>query len=515
MKLIILAALAATTIGATSARDLRDVTRGAWRVEADTVDSLFRAGRAAISDEAYDRAAQTLHRVYTGWPKSKYASEALYWEAFARYRTGRVSQRQRAEELLERLFDEYPESAIVKGGEPKALATRIRGSLAREGDADAAAAIAEAASASVPALVTGALDAARAGLAIAGTALAGALDSMRSDVAATARASAEADRARAPRAARDPLAPLASLGSTGGPARRADRCADEDDERIEALNALLQMNAESAVPVLKKVMARRDAGSECLRRKAVWLLSQKVRQDETVVDALMDAAQRDPDTEVREQAVFWLSQTRSEKAVTLLEQLLKDGKDEALQKKAMFSLAQSKSPRGYAALREYAASNSANPELRLEAIFWLGQSRDAEHVDFLKKLFPTITDADVQDKILFAVSQNRSQGAWLVEQASNPKLSLERRKQALFWAGQSGGTSVATLGSVYAANTDREMKEQVLFVLSQRRDAAAVDKLMDVARTESDRELRKKAIFWLGQSRDPRAAQFLAELIAK
>jgi hypothetical protein len=57
------------------------------------------------------------------------------------------------------------------------------------------------------------------------------------------------------------------------------------------------------------------------------------------------------------------------------------------------------------------------------------------------------------------------------------------------------------------------MKEQLIFVYSQRRDSQAVDKLLDIAKRETDPELRKKAVFWLGQSRDPRAAQFLLDLI--
>jgi hypothetical protein len=63
---------------------------------------------------------------------------------------------------------------------------------------------------------------------------------------------------------------------------------------------------------------------------------------------------------------------------------------------------------------------------------------------------------------------------------------------------------------------ESEMKEQIIFVLSQRqRDPAAMDKMFDIARNEKDPELRKKAIFWLGQSRDPRVQQFLIDLINK
>ena len=63
---------------------------------------------------------------------------------------------------------------------------------------------------------------------------------------------------------------------------------------------------------------------------------------------------------------------------------------------------------------------------------------------------------------------------------------------------------------------DTDMKEQIIFTLSQRQsERAAIDKLFDIAKNEKDSELRKKAIFWLGQSRDPRVQQFLLDLINK
>ena len=67
---------------------------------------------------------------------------------------------------------------------------------------------------------------------------------------------------------------------------------DDDDPRVAALNALLQMDAESAMPILKQVLARRDACSVQLRRKAVFIISQK-RTAETE-DILLAAARTIP-----------------------------------------------------------------------------------------------------------------------------------------------------------------------------------------------------------------------------
>ncbi|MBA3894740.1 MAG: HEAT repeat domain-containing protein, partial [Gemmatimonadales bacterium] len=89
---------------------------------------------------------------------------------------------------------------------------------------------------------------------------------------------------------------------------------------------------------------------------------------------------------------------------------------------------------------------------------------------------------------------------------------LETRKQALFWAGQ-GGASLADLAPLYGWFEDREMKDHLIFVYSQREEPAAVDKLLEIARRDLDPELRKKALFWLGQSEDPRAAKALQDII--
>jgi len=53
----------------------------------------------------------------------------------------------------------------------------------------------------------------------------------------------------------------------------------------------------------------------------------------------------------------------------------------------------------------------------------------------------------------------------------------------------------------------------LIFVYSQRREDAALDKLFQIGKNDPDRELRKKAIFWIGQSRSPRASAYLQELI--
>jgi hypothetical protein len=97
----------------------------------------------------------------------------------------------------------------------------------------------------------------------------------------------------------------------------------------------------------------------------------------------------------------------------------------------------------------------------------------------------------------------------------NQKENIELRKKALFWAGQGRSVDIADLVRLYDSMSDREMKEQLIFVYSQRREEAAVEKLCQIGKSDPDRELRKKALFWLGQSRSQRAMDCLTEVINK
>ena len=69
--------------------------------------------------------------------------------------------------------------------------------------------------------------------------------------------------------------------------------------------------------------------------------------------------------------------------------------------------------------------------------------------------------------------------------------------------------------SVYDKLSDAQVKEKLIWVLSESRDRASSDKLVEIAQKDPDREMRKKAIFWLGQRNDPRIRRLLMDIITK
>ena len=421
----------------------------AWKAQ-DPADSLYRMGREQLNRRDYRGAAGTFARIAERFPQSAYAGDALYWEAYAHYSIGTSAQLREALRALDAQRTRYAQAATR--GDADALAVRVRGALAKSGDGNAAERVAG-------------------------------------------------------------IATQESKPCTN------PRSREDDEERVAALNALLQMNAERALPIIKTVLARRDACSESLREKAVFLVSQ-LRTSETE-DLLLDVVRNDPSRDVRRKGVFWLGQVNSERTAAALEQLLKSSTDQQLREEAVHALMQQNSPRGQAAVRAIAEDANAPEGLREQAVFWLGQHQSAENARYLRGLFDRLGGAQagrnadaIREKILFSLSQMQGEGndRWLMEVASDAKYSVGIRKQAIFSAGQTR-VSTAELVELYPKLDDRELKGQLIWVLSEQGDEAAVDRLMAIARSDPDREIRKKAIFWLGQMNHPRIKQFLIDFI--
>ena len=420
-------------------------------------DSLYRAGRAAIDAGEYRRAATLLQQLAERYASSDRAGDALYWRGWSLYQLGSSSHNKAdldaALAAVDRYNRNYGKNAQM-ASDATDLYSRIRAAQARLGDAEAAGDITQRA------------------------------DALRRQ-----------------------------SGCTGSAA--------DQETRMAALEGLLTMNAADAIPILQDVLKQRDVCRAELRKRAVFLISQKASESQKggadIVRTLLDVARNDPSSEVRGEAIFWLSQTHSDRAVPALDSVLFSSADLEIRKKAIFALSQQQSDVARQALRRAATSEQMPDELRGEAIFWLGQSGLAD-LDYFKTLFQSTKSQDVRSRILNAVATSNmpQSGAWLLDLARDKSVDSETRKSAIFWASQRKSLDLAALSSIYAENKgDDEIQRQVLFVLSQRNEPAAVDKLMDIARTDPDIDMRKQALFWLGQKNDPRVRQFLRDLINK
>jgi HEAT repeat protein len=309
----------------------------------------------------------------------------------------------------------------------------------------------------------------------------------------------EAQEARFPRAATHNDAAALLITVKGELAKRGDSNARRDVDRaatsastgrgcqdmevqIAALDAVQQMDAERAVPLLRKVVARRDECSVPLRKNAVFVLAQRGGADRERI--LLEVATNDPSIEVRKDAVFHLSAARSELAVDALEQLLRRGSDPAVRTDALFALAQMRTERARTIVRDFALTSDAPANLRRDAFFHLAQKATDADIEWLRQAYGRVDDAKLRTDVMFHLAQRPSPATnrWLLGVAMDGKETLENRKNAVFH-------------------------------LAQRKGGAALDELIAIAKGASSIEVRKDALFHLGRSRDPRAVSALEEIV--
>ena len=174
--------------------------------------------------------------------------------------------------------------------------------------------------------------------------------------------------------------------------------------------------------------------------------------ESSATSALAACAEPGHPRDAREQALFWLGQTRGV-----------DG----------------------AAIVERYATTDGDPELRAEAIFALSESR--------------AVDAYAR---IHAIALNDH--------------SEHVRSQALFWMAQMGDDRAARdITAAIDTEQSEEVREQAVFALSQLKDGQADEALIALMRGNYPRDVKKQALFWLGQSGSARAMEFFDEALTK
>ncbi|NUO65498.1 MAG: HEAT repeat domain-containing protein [Gemmatimonadaceae bacterium] len=269
-------------------------------------------------------------------------------------------------------------------------------------------------------------------------------------------------------------------------------------------------------PRLVQIAQRSSASSDVRHHALMWV---GMLGDTSYVQPLLAMARAGDEGDLGGAAAFALSRLRDGAGVPALIDLARTASNDEVRERAVFWLGQLDDKRGREEVRAIAADTRAPEGVRAKAVFALGHSDAAAPEDFrfLRDLFDKAGSEDIQNQILMAMSQSDDQAnqKWLLTVARDERAPVETRKKAIFWAGQSDAASTADIAAVYDGVKDEEVKEHVIFVLSQRDDKAATDKLLSIVRGNDDGELRKKALFWLAQKHDPAITRMIADIITK
>jgi HEAT repeat protein len=416
--------------------------RAGWAPQ-DAADSLYRAARQALNRYEYRRAAQLFRQLRDRYPRSEYAGDATYWEAFSLYRVGTMDDLRTGLRVLEsQQNNRYSEEEIR--ADAAALATRIRGALAMRGDRNAA------------------------------------------------------------------LAVERTAQGNGEPCDREDISV-----RVEALSALSQMDGETVVPILRRVLARRDECSAQLRRRALSILGR--RGDTAAVATFLAVAKNDPDPGVRGEAIGYLARQPGDRVVDALEDLLRTSNDERVQRHAVRALAHHESPRARRSLRALIERSDVPEQLRREAIGSFERERtSADDAAYVRSLYARLESQQLKESVINAAGRlgGADNEQWLANLVKNPNEPPQLRAAALSRLGRTT-VPISEFAKMYDAATERGIREQVMNVLAYRKEPEATDKLIDIARTGTDPQLRRLAINYLTRKNDPRTQKLLLEILDK
>jgi hypothetical protein len=215
---------------------------------------------------------------------------------------------------------------------------------------------------------------------------------------------------------------LSSRGMANDPAVKqalaagGNACDTEDQSvKAEALNALMESDADAARDMATKILARRDKCSAPLRRNAVMLLGN--RNGDAATPTLVGVAKNDPEPTVRSAAMDWLVRAKSEAALAAVIDIAHSDTSEQMQRVAVCALARSDDSRAKAELRAIAENNSAREQLRLTALQSFDRDRGTTADGaWLRDLYGKTTSTIMKEQIVSTLGQlgGDTNNQWLV-----------------------------------------------------------------------------------------------------
>jgi hypothetical protein len=206
------------------------------------------------------------------------------------------------------------------------------------------------------------------------------------------------------------------------------------------------------------------------------------------------APESENDEELKLMALNGLVQSDPERALPLLENLLKTSSSPKLKEHALFVLAQSSAPRGKQLLEQVARGGAGNPDLQLKAISYVSAtSKKTDNRQLLWEIYSSSNDNQVKRATLSGLMISRDKDHLL--QIAKTDKSPQLRMDAISMLGASGAQT--ELWQIYQSETSPDVKQQLLHSLIK---SGANDRLLEVAKTEKDPKLRRTAIQSLGSA---------------
>ena len=214
--------------------------------------------------------------------------------------------------------------------------------------------------------------------------------------------------------------------------------------------------------------------------------------------------ERVDDEELKLMALNALMNTNPEKAVPILEDVLKKNKSKKIRDKAIFVLSQSSSPEAVAILARMAKDGS-NPQLQASALRYLGIMGGERSRAVLADVYASTADVAIKKQVLRSYMVNGDRAHLLSIAKSEQNADL--RSEAVRQLGLIGAR--VELADLYATEQSVTIRKSIIQAMFLGGNA---DKLGEIARSEKNQELRVAAIKNLGLMGGTRSGQLLLSI---
>lgn len=258
-------------------------------------------------------------------------------------------------------------------------------------------------------------------------------------------------------------------------------------------------------------LGRRDQALAAISELQKSYASSRWLNDAKALDAEVRRANGQPlspetenDEDLKVLAINSLIGTDPERAIPLLDKMLQGRNTQKLKERALFVLAQSRTPKAQEIVVRY-AKGSGNPDLQMKAVEYLGIYGGKDNLQTLSDVYGSAGDPGLKRMILrsFMVAKDKDRLLSAAKTEQNPEL----RAEAIRLLGNLGAQP--ELGQLYGNESSADVRSAILDAMY---NAGYSDKLLELARSEKDAKLRTAAIHRLGNMRKSKTADALVSL---
>lgn len=257
-------------------------------------------------------------------------------------------------------------------------------------------------------------------------------------------------------------------------------------------------------------LGRRDEATAALNELRTKYASSKWQDDAKALEIEVKqssgqkvAPESQSDDDLKLLALNGLSQSDPDRALPILEKLLKSAQSPKVKRNAIYVLASNPSPKAQQMLEQIARGN-ANPDVQLQAILYIGRTgKQANRGQLLSEIYTSSQDQAVKRAVLSALvsAKEKDRLTQLAKNEKNPELKLDIIRDIGSSADQ------AEIWQMYQSESDPAVKAELVRLMS-----GNTQRLIDIAKTEKDAKLRRSAEQNLGNVKGANVSDALVSI---